>query len=71
MKYSPDVRASSMSYGFAYVIESGLAGYTTYTSAYIIYEEEIESTARFLLMKFFTFIYVLESRSSLLDRTFV
>jgi hypothetical protein len=37
-----------------------------------IYEEEIESTsARFLLMKFFTFIYVLERRYSLLDRAFV
>jgi hypothetical protein len=63
VKYSPDVRASSLSYGFAYVIESGLTGYTTYNSAYIIYEEEIESTsARLLLMKFFTFIVHLCSR---------
>jgi hypothetical protein len=43
-----------------------------YNRAYIIYDEEIESTsARFLLMKFFTFIYVLERRFSLLDRAFV
>jgi hypothetical protein len=43
-----------------------------YNRANIIYDEEIESiSARFLLIKFFTFIYVLERTSSLLDRAFV